>query len=171
MLKKILSGGQTGVDRAALDVAMAFQFSCGGSCPLGRKAEDGAIDAKYPLTELRSASYAARTRQNILDSDGTLILAFGPLTGGTLLTHQLCRRHQKAVLVAEIQQPKLLSDHDAIEDWLIDHKIEILNIAGPRESSFPTAYGKSLAYLSQLFSRKAFSTVPRKNSNTIATIF
>ena len=82
----ILSGGQTGLDRAALDAALELGFRCGGTCPAGRKAADGRIPDRHPLTELASASYPARTRRHEEDADGTLIIHFGPLTGGTALT-------------------------------------------------------------------------------------
>ena len=86
LVDKIISGGQTGVDRAALDVALIAGIDCGGWCPLGRKAEDGPLPLHYPLTETESDDYALRTEYNIRDSDGTLILARRPLTGGTALT-------------------------------------------------------------------------------------
>jgi hypothetical protein len=91
-LKQIISGGQTGVDRGALDAALEAQFPCGGWCPADRAAEDGPIPAHYPLTPLARGGYRERTRQNVLDSDGTVILYRSTLTGGTLLTWNLCRR-------------------------------------------------------------------------------
>mgnify|MGYP003793290687 CR=1 FL=1 len=91
MIKKIVSGGQTGVDRAALDVAMQLGIPVGGWCPRGRRAEDGRIPDSYPLREASSVNYAKRTELNVRDSDGTLILSGGPLTGGTALTESLAR--------------------------------------------------------------------------------
>ncbi len=85
-IAKIISGGQTGVDRAALDVAIELELPCGGWCPRGRLAEDGTVPDRYPLQETRSAEYAERTERNVIDSDGTLIIATRPLTGGTALT-------------------------------------------------------------------------------------
>ena len=85
----IISGGQTGVDRAALDSALSYRVDCGGWCPEGRQAEDGPIPARYPLTEL-GGGYAARTRKNVEDSDGTVILYFDTPTGGTEKTLRYC---------------------------------------------------------------------------------
>ncbi len=138
-LKRIVSGGQTGVDRGALDAALAFGFPCGGWCPAGRKAEDGAIPPRYPVAELDSADYAARTRRNVLDSDGTLIIHFGELAGGTLNTFRLCE---------SLGKPFLLIDGDAINAreagaraaaFVNERAIRVLNVAGPRESGHPGA--------------------------------
>lgn len=101
LLRKIVSGGQTGVDRGALDAALAVSFPCGGWCPADRRAEDGSIPDRYPVMELRGAGYSERTRQNVLDSDGTLIIHFGELTGGTLKTAKLCDWHGKPVLLLD----------------------------------------------------------------------
>ena len=92
MIRRIVSGGQTGVDRAALDVALSLGIPCAGWCPRGRRAEDGPIDARYPLNETPSTSYAKRTEWNVRDSDATLILARLPLGGGTALTERLARK-------------------------------------------------------------------------------
>lgn len=91
---KIISGGQTGVDRAALDAALQLGIPCGGWCPKGRKAKDGPIPDRYPLKETESGSYPVRTEMNVRDSDGTLILTWGRPTGGTALTVRLARRHK-----------------------------------------------------------------------------
>lgn len=138
---KIISGGQTGVDRGALDAALSAGDDCGGWCPKGRRAEDGKIPKIYPLTELKSQSYADRTRQNIMDSDGTLILYFGELEGGTELTFQLCK---------ELRKPYLLIDSEVIDErragqlihtFAVNHLIKILNVAGPRNSKVGKAQG------------------------------
>src|ERR1700734_1495414 len=100
-LTKIVSGGQTGVDRGALDAALAAGFSCGGWCPADRAAEDGRIPARYPLTPMARGGYPERTRQNVLDSDGTAILFNSVLGGGTLLTLNLCRREGKPHVVID----------------------------------------------------------------------
>ena len=94
LLSEIVSGGQTGVDRAALDVALSLQIPHGGWCPKGRRAEDGPIDSKYLLKETDEEKYEVRTEKNVIDSDGTLIFSKGLLTGGTLLTLEMARLHQ-----------------------------------------------------------------------------
>lgn len=134
MLDKIISGGQTGVDRGALDAARALGIPRGGYCPRGRKAEDGRIPAEYPLTEIVSARYAARTEKNVLVADGTLVLCRAAPKGGTGLTCTLARRHRKPLLVVSLGTPLPL---EQIQDWIHRHGIRTLNVAGPRESEAP----------------------------------
>src|SRR5437870_10377236 len=95
MLTKIISGGQTGVDRAALDVALELGLPCGGWCPRGRRAEDGPIPERYPLQEMKSPAYPPRTARNVRDSDGTVILTRGQPDRGTALTIELAERYRK----------------------------------------------------------------------------
>lgn len=133
-LTKIVSGGQTGVDRGALDAAIACNVPHGGWCPKDRLAEDGRIAECYQLTELQSRDYAARTEQNVIDSDGTLILYYHPLAGGTLLTYQKAKRWRKPLLRVRLDQRL---DYERIVAWIAEHELRILNIAGPRGSSHP----------------------------------
>jgi hypothetical protein len=128
---RIVSGGQTGVDRGALDAAVALGIECGGWCPRGRLAEDGRIPRRYPLVECETSDYPVRTERNILDSDATLILCRGPLSGGTKLTRDLARRRGKPCLVVDLAYP---TDAQRVRDWLVDFQVETLNVAGPRES-------------------------------------
>jgi predicted Rossmann fold nucleotide-binding protein DprA/Smf involved in DNA uptake len=130
-IRKIVSGGQTGVDRAALDFAIRRGIPHGGYCPKGRRSESGRIAAKYRLTECASADYAMRTALNVAHSDGTLILARGRPEGGTQRTVFLCREYGKPVLVIDLDRKLKSADFAA---WLHAHGIEILNVAGPRES-------------------------------------
>ncbi len=134
VLEKIVSGGQTGVDRAALDVALAAGFPCGGWAPKGRMAEDGAIPERYPLDECSIAGNAERTRLNVRDSDATLVLSRGEPVGGTRLTVEWADKLSKPTLVVDLAQP---TDTDGIADWLEGERIKVLNVAGPRESTAP----------------------------------
>ncbi len=145
---KIISGGQTGVDRGALDACLALNFPCGGWCPKLRKAEDGPIPEKYPLKETPETAYEFRTQKNILDSDGTLIISDIPLTGGTLLTKRTTENIEKPILVV----PGITSIEN-IMHWMLKHDIVILNVAGPRQSEWPDAYNCSYRLISQLIQR------------------
>lgn len=146
---KIISGGQTGVDRAALDVALESGIPCGGWCPRGRRAEDGVIPAKYPLQETASEDYAERTRLNVLDSDGTLILIAGTPDGGTALTVRIARENARPHRVVELGHPPDARD---VLDWIRDHRIRTLNIAGPREEEHPGIQERATGFLLGLLS-------------------
>jgi len=148
-LAKIVSGGQTGVDRAALDAALAAGLDCGGWCPRGRRAEDGAIPEIYPLTETDEETYVARTRRNVEDSDGTLVFAWGGApSGGTRLTVEHARRIGRPHLVVDLHRPSLAR----IERWLAGRGIRVLNVAGPRESSRPGSYAAARSLMDELVS-------------------
>jgi hypothetical protein len=140
----ILSGGQTGVDRAALDVAMERGMPCGGWCPAGRWAEDGPIDPRYPLRETPSADPAERTEWNVRDSDGTAVLITAAASPGTELTQQVARRLGRPVQLWHLDA---LPDPDAFRRWLQIHKIRTLNVAGPRESESPGVNALASAWL------------------------
>jgi hypothetical protein len=149
MIKKIVSGGQTGVDRAALDVAMKFNIPEGGWCPKGRRAEDGIIPHRYQLRETSSEDYSERTTLNVHDSDGTLIIVQGEPSGGTLLTINEAVRLKKPCLVFNLDKDQKLY---LIFDWIQEKKIEILNVAGPRESKKPGIYQSAYKLLEQILS-------------------
>lgn len=146
-LVRIISGGQTGVDRAALDVAMARGLACGGWVPRGRRAEDGRLPLRYPMRESRRNSYGERTRLNVRDADGTLILTRGQPIGGTALTAALARRLGKPYLLVDLEDAP---DPAAINQWIDERGIRVLNIAGPRESTCPGIYGQAAALLDRL---------------------
>lgn len=135
------------MDRAALDAALELGLLCGGWCPLGRLAEDGTIDPRYPLTETPGKQYIQRTRWNIRDSDGTLVLNRGELSGGTLETVRYAEQSGKPVLVIDIDEPFATG---SFVNWCRAHKIVTLNVAGPRESKAPGVYARSLALLRSL---------------------
>jgi hypothetical protein len=128
---KIVSGGQTGVDLAALDFAIRRGIPHGGYCPKGRRSESGRIAAKYRLTECASPEYAMRTALNVAHSDGTLILTRGRPEGGTQRTVYLCREYGKPALIIDLNRKLPAAD---FRSWLREHSIETLNVAGPRES-------------------------------------
>ncbi len=134
MIATIVSGGQTGVDRAALEAARDLGLACGGWCPRGRRAEDGAIDARYPLRETPSEDYAQRTEWNVRDSDGTLVITRGRPAGGTALTVAVARRLRKPLLVVDLEDP---GPARSVRDWADRLGIGTLNVAGPRESQQP----------------------------------
>lgn len=138
---KIVSGGQTGVDRGALDAALAAGAPCGGWCPLGRRAEDGPIPARYPLAETTSADYAVRTRANVADSDATLIVAFGVPSGGTALTLELCGELGRPWLQVDAEQEAVAAAAERVRAFVTDNAVATLNVAGPRASGEPRAAG------------------------------
>ena len=147
MLDKIISGGQTGVDRAALDVALALGLPVGGGCPKGRRAEDGIIPDRYPLTETPEPDYETRTRRNVEDSDGTLILNLGTLDGGTALTARHARQIGKPCLIVALEAG---IEPAAFRAWLDLNQIAVLNVAGPRESKRPGVYAAAVRGLEAL---------------------
>jgi hypothetical protein len=146
-LDQIVSGGQTGVDRAALDAALAHDVSVGGWCPRGRRAEDGPIPERYPLQETPSAAYEQRTAWNVRDSDGTLIVTDGTLEGGTALTMREARRQGRAVLHVRTSDPVPV---EMIRAWGEDHDVRVLNVAGPRASEVDGIYDRARTILDAL---------------------
>lgn len=149
MISKIISGGQTGVDRAGLDTAIELGIPHGGCCPRGRRAEDGPIAAHYQLIEADSPDYAVRTEINVDHSDGTLILYRQILKGGTGRTVELCRLKGKPLFLVDIDQS---INRQTFDEWLTQNKIRTLNIAGPRESQVPGIYLRAKRFLMELFS-------------------
>ena len=137
-LEKIVSGAQTGADRAALDVAMALGIETGGWVPLGRRAEDGRVPVRYAgLIETNTDSYQTRTALNVRDSDATLIFSFGEPTGGTALTLKLAQSSSKPYLSVDLERLSPESAANAISEWLARSGTRVLNVAGPRESGEP----------------------------------
>ena len=149
---KILSGGQTGVDRGALDAALEAGVACGGWCPRGRLAEDGTIPAHYPLEETDSPRYSMRTRQNVLDSDVTVIIFFEQPKGGTALTLQYCRQLAKPQLLIDASNTAPERAAEQIARFCADTAARRLNLAGPRASDETRAYDYTRQTLSTLLS-------------------
>lgn len=150
MLKTIVSGGQTGVDRAALDVAIKLNIPHHGWCPKGRKAEDGIIAKHYLLQETDTDDYSERTKLNIRDSDGTLVLVPSwptKVTDGTHLTIQEVKKQKKPYLIINLSQEY---QPDEYVDWVEKNKIHILNVAGPRESQSPGIYHRVFELLQKM---------------------
>lgn len=141
---RIVSGGQSGVDRAALDAAEQLDLTRGGWCPRGRRAEDGPIPAHYPLRETPSSGYAQRTGWNVRDSDATLILHAGPLTGGTALTAREAGRQGRPCLLVDLDAEPA---PETARIWLRRHRVGRLNVAGPRESQKPGIHQRARAFL------------------------
>lgn len=155
-LKRIVSGGQTGVDRAALDAALGAHFPCGGWVPGDRMAEDGVIPERYPLIALPNGNYQQRTRLNVVDSDGTALLYSDFLTSGTRLTCDLCALlNRPYILISARETPDPNAAADAVLKFIQDNGIEVLNVGGPRASGWPAGYG---------FSRTVISEVIRKET-------
>ncbi len=133
-ITKIVSGGQTGADRAALDFAIEYEIDHGGWVPEGRLAEDGPIPVRYALVELPGGGYPERTEKNVKDSDGTLIVSRGPLTGGSLLTLQFARKHARPCLHINFETIIVFDAAIDVYEWLKGHDLRVLNVAGPRAS-------------------------------------
>ena len=149
MFQRIVSGGQTGADRAALDFALIAGVAHGGWCPRGRRSEDGRIERRYSLSETPLRNYRQRTEWNVRDSDATLVITTRPrLSGGTRHTSRTAEQLEKPLLVID---PKDAEALERTEVWLKEHAVDTLNVAGPRESSEPGIYEKTLAFLRALY--------------------
>lgn len=150
MIRQVISGGQTGVDRAGLDAALDVGIPIGGYCPKGRLAEDGTIPDKYPLTEMESPESHYRTEKNVIASDGTLIFNHGELTQGTRLTRDFAIKYGKPHLVIQLDAAEVISPEQVVR-WLKGQLISVLNIAGPRESKCPGIHAKAYDFLTTAF--------------------
>jgi hypothetical protein len=150
MFDKVVSGGQTGVDRAALDVALELGVPCGGWCPRGRRAEDGPIAPHYPLQETPRAEYRQRTAGNVRVADGTLVLTRGQPRGGTALTIRLACRLGKPCLIVDFEQPL---NPLTVSAWAQSARVRVLNVAGPRESEQPGIHAQAAQFLREILSQ------------------
>ena len=143
-IKKVISGGQTGADQAALDAAIEMGIPHGGWVPLGRLTEKGRLPSRYKMQEINAIDYDQRTELNVIDSDGTLLFSHGELTGGSALTKRLARKHLKPCLHVDIKEVSEYRSVEIIKSWLEVRKIETLNVAGPRASENPVIYSSVL---------------------------
>jgi hypothetical protein len=159
-VRRIVSGGQTGADRGGLDAAIALGMEQGGWCPLGRRAEDGPIPPQYDLQSTDVADYTDRTRRNVLESDGTLIFCRDELSGGTRVTYRCAVRNGRPCHLVRSTAPLLPGSQrlqfdsrclPAVATWLLENQVQILNIAGPRESLQPGIAAATKHFLLQLF--------------------
>jgi hypothetical protein len=151
MIRKIISGGQTGADRAALDFAIKHDIPHGGWVPKGRKAEDGTLPEKYHLQQMPTDQYPKRTEKNILDSDGTLIVSHGLLTGGSALTGELAKLHRKPWIHIDLGTTPYPDAARMVQEWVRMNGLKVLNIAGPRASKDPMIYQATMDLLEKVF--------------------
>jgi hypothetical protein len=149
MVRRIVSGGQTGADRAALDFAIEHAIPYGGWAPRGRRAEDGSIPAAYRLAEMATASYRKRTERNVLDSDGTAIITHGTPRGGSALTIRLAEAGRRPFLHLDLDEIDIEQAAERLRAWIVEHRISILNIAGPRASEDGRIYEATKGLLEQ----------------------
>ena len=149
-LAKIISGGQAGVDRGALDSAIARRFPCGGWCPAGRLAEDGQIPDHYPVVEVEEGGYKQRTLRNVLDSDGTAILYFGQIEGGTEQTLLFCIKNHKPYKLVDAEEVSAERAALLLASFVQQYGIERLNVAGPRQSRAPKAHAYAYTVINLL---------------------
>lgn len=188
MVEKIISGGQTGADQAALDVAIEVGIPHGGWIPKGRKTEDGRLPDSYRMQETDAIDYAQRTELNILDSDGTIIFSHGELSGGSALTQQLTKKHARPCLHIDLSGMSKYRAVEIIKMWLDIREIKVLNVAGSRNSEDPEIYEDVLGVLESLFYPppeyisskfpqtvaeavdKLFSILPMKEKSSISKI-
>ncbi len=151
MIKKIVSGGQTGADQAALDAALKFGISHGGWISEGRQTENGPLDIKYKLIEIPGGRYIDRTEKNVEDSNGTLIASHGELNGGSEYTRTMAIKHNRPWIHIDLNRNHLSDAAHTVFSWIKNNKIEVLNVAGPRLSKEPSIYREVTKLLENLF--------------------
>jgi hypothetical protein len=166
MIEKIISGGQTGADQAALDAAIKLGIPHGGWIPKGRLTENGPLSERYNLIEMSTESYPDRTKKNIRESDGTLILSRGRLTGGSEYTEKWSLKYGKPMLHIDLSSVTPFDAAVLINDWIVDYDIKVMNVAGPRASKDSKIYQSTLDIIESVlflcFSENNFVHTARK---------
>lgn len=150
-VEKIISGGQTGADRAALDFAIKNNIPYGGWLPKGRTTEDGTLSFKYNLKEMPTGDYSKRTEMNVLDSDGTVIVSNGFLKTGSAVTREFAIEHRKPWIHLDMKELSLEDAARELVSWLEKNEIKVLNVAGPRAGNDPAIYDTTLRLLETVF--------------------
>jgi hypothetical protein len=154
VIEKNVSGGQTGADRAGLDAAIELDIPHGGSIPKGRKTENGRLPEKYHLKEMPTGSYATRTEQNVIDSDGTLIVSHGKLNGGSAMTRRFAKKHDRPWMHVDLDKTNFFKAAMEIRSWVTEKQIKVLNVAGPRGSKDPEIYAATKKLLALIIQWK-----------------
>ena len=153
MLKKIISGCQTGADIAAIDAAIDNDFPYGGWVPKGRRTEAGPLPLTYAVREMDTRGYPKRTEQNILDADGTVICSHGRLSGGSALTRRIAKRQNKPWLHLDLADLSADQAADKLAEWIDRHGIEVLNVAGQSASKNERIHAATFAVIESLLRR------------------
>jgi len=165
-VRKIISGGQTGAERAGLKAARACGVALGGWVSRRRRAEDGKVPAEYAeMVETTSANPAERTRRNVADADGTLIVSHGPLRGGFALARGVAAEAGKPCLWLDMSLMPIETALERLTAWLHEHRIEVLNVAGPRASEDENVHDVVFALVSALLREEK----RRRAANTAAS--
>jgi len=151
MIKRIISGGQTGVDRAALDVAIKLDIPHGGWIPKGRLTENGPLPQNYQLKETSTSNYSERTEKNVMDTDGTLIISRGQLTGGSEYTREMAQKHIRPWLHIDLNKTSAFHAVSSINKWISENEVGILNVAGPRASKDPQIYRDTVKIIESVY--------------------
>lgn len=158
MIKKIISGGQTGADQAALDAAIQFHISYGGWIPKGRITEAGRLPNKYKLTEMHTDSYAERSEQNVIDSGGTFIISHGDLSEESKYSHKKVKEYNKPYLHIDLEKINAFQAAHVVKKWVSDNNIEILNVTGTRISEDKYIYQATMRLLTTVFHMEMIET-------------
>jgi hypothetical protein len=151
MVKKIISGGQTGVDQAALDAAIKLDISHGGWIPMGRKTDAGLLPSRYRLRELPSGDWPLVIERNVMDSDGTLIISRGTLRGTSELSRKTAMQRKRPWLHVDLEKINAFEAARAIQAWTMKNSIDVLHVTGPRAGDDPEIYKVTTVLLEAAF--------------------